>query len=132
MTTPTISVLRTAGYRMSANASDAVVSRCATQVKACYLLHYVEESDITAATAGDEIGKAWLVLTYLRYLQDVEFGTRTGGEKKRFEYGDHLSQMKAIKAEAAVSLQALEAAATVTVTECEDVCAVWFKTQLFH
>lgn len=132
MTTPTITALRTAGYRMSANATDAVVTRCATQVKECYLLHYVEESDITAAAVSDTIGRAWLVLTYIRYMQDVEFGTRTGGEKKRFEYGDHLTTMKAVKAEAAVLLNALKDAATITVTDPEDVCEVWFKTQLFH
>lgn len=133
MTTPTITIIRNAGYRLSANATDEVVSRCAEEVKNCYLLHYVESSDITNATTGDEIGAAWVVLTYLRYLQDVEFGTRTGGERKRFDYGDHLLQMKAIKSEAAVALQALEDAATLDeVTEPEDVCEVWFKTQLFY
>lgn len=133
MTTPTISVIRSAGYRLSANATDEVVSRCATQVKTCYLLHYVEESDITAATATDAIGAAWIVLTYLRYLQDVEFGTRTGGERKRFEYGEHLTWMRAIKAEAATALQALKDAATIDeVTDADDVCEVWFRTQLFN
>lgn len=132
MNTPTVTVIRNAGYRISANATDTVVARCANEVKNCYLLHYVEASDITSATSADEIGAAWIVLTFLRYLQDVEFGTRTGGEKKRFEYGDHLETAKAIKAEAAVALKALESAATIDVTDAEDVCGVWFKTQLFY
>ena len=41
MQAPTITDLRAAGYRMSANASAEVVARCAAAVLRDYLLHYV-------------------------------------------------------------------------------------------
>lgn len=131
MTAPTKSDLRTIGYRMTANADDNVVARCANEVKEAYLLHYVTEAEITAAASSSEIGEAWAALTFLRFVQDVDFGTRTGGEKKRFEYGDPAYTMEAVKDSAALKLRKLEA-----VHPCDgkvmDICAVWFKTQLFN
>ena len=46
MQAPTITDLRAAGYRMSANASAEVVARCAAAVLRDYLLHYVTSEDI--------------------------------------------------------------------------------------
>ena len=131
MTSPTKANLIALGYRMTANATDSVVSRCAEIVYNDYILHYVTAAEVTAASLSDTIGRTWAVLTFLRYTQDVEFGTRTGGEKKRFEYGDHLTWTAAIKNEAARWLAALDAERTVD-EEISDTCGVYFKTQLFN
>lgn len=130
MNAPTKSDLISAGYRMTANATAEVVSRCADEVLNAYILHYVTAAEVTAASTSTAIGKAWMALTFLRYIQDVEFGTRTGGEKKRFEYGEHLSWTAAIKNSCAKYLEALEDSRSVD-EEVEDVCRVYFKTQLF-
>lgn len=131
MNAPTKTTLRTAGYRMTANADDAIVSRCAAVVRDSYLLAYVTAAAVAAAVAGSAIEKAWNALTFVKYLQTVEFATRTGGEKKRFEYGDHLGEMAAAKADAAVALRELEEIRTED-GKPQDVCVIWYKTQLFN
>lgn len=131
MNTPTKTEIRNAGYRMSANAGDEIVARAAQSVKSAYLLHHVTEAQITAASATDEIGAAWLALTFLAYCQDVEFGTRTGGEKKRFDYGDHVKEERALKADCALKLKALQAVHPAT-SKVSDICEVYFRTQLFN
>ena len=130
MNTPTISDMRGAGYRMSANAANEIVGRCAQAVKRDYLLHYVEEQDITDAQATDAIGRCWLSLTYVSYMQQVEFGTRTGGEKKRFEFGEHLEDMEAAKADAAANLRELEQSHPCK-SKVVDTCRIYFKSQIF-
>lgn len=131
MTAPTKADLIASGYKMTANASDTVVARCANIVLREYILHYVTQADVTAALPASEIGDAWRVLTFLRYMQDEEFATRTGGERKKFEYGDRLTWMAAIKNEAARRLASLYAVHTVDEEVC-DVCGIYFKTQLFN
>lgn len=131
MTAPTKSDLRGLGYRMTANADDLVVARCASEVKEAYLLHHVTEAQITAAASSSEIGEAWAALTFLRFVQDVDFGTRTGGEKKRFEYGEPAYNVEAVKDSAALKLRKL-AALYPSDGKVMDICAVWFKTQLFN
>lgn len=131
MTAPTKSDLRGLGYRMTANADDLVLARCASEVKEAYLLHYVTEAQIAQASSSSEIGEAWAAVTFLRFLQDVDFGTRTGGEIKRFEYGDPANTMEAAKDSAALKLRKL-AALYPSDGNVKDICAVWFKTQLFN
>lgn len=129
MNAPTKSDLQTAGYRVSVNIADAVVARCAADVKAAYLLAHVTEADITASTGNDSIGDAWRTLTVLRMMQDNEFATRVGGEKKRLSYGDHLSDKRQAKTRAAMALHNLNADHPAT-GEVRDICEVWFRTQL--
>ena len=97
MNAPTKSDLQAAGYRVSVNISDAVVARCASDVKAAYLLAHVTEADISASGGNDTIGEAWRALTVLRLMQDGEFATRVGGEKKKLSYGDHLTDKRQAK-----------------------------------
>ena len=130
MQAPTITDLRAAGYRMSANASAEVVARCAAAVLRDYLLHYVTAYDITAATTSDATGRAWLSLTFVAYLQQEEFGTRTGGERKRLSYGDHLSQMRAAKTDAATALKEL-AATFPRKSEVSDTCEIYYRNQIW-
>ena len=129
MNAPTKSELQNAGYRVSQNIADAVVARCASDVKATYLLAHVTEADITASGGNDTIGEAWRTLTVLRLMQDGEFATRTGGEKKRFDYGEHLQTMRMAKTRAAMALRSLNADHPAT-GEVKDICEVWFRTQL--
>lgn len=131
MNTPSKSEIRNAGYRMSANADDAIVGKCAQAVKAAYLSAFVTDAEITAASATDAIGAAWVALTFLAYCQDVEFGTRTGGEKKKFDYGDHVTEKRALKADCALKLKALQTAHPAT-SKISDICEVYFRTQLFN
>lgn len=131
MNTPTKSEIRDAGFRMSANAGDEIVARAALSVKNAYLLHHVTEAQVAAASATDVIGAAWVALTFLAYCQDVEFGTRTGGEKKRFDYGDHVAEERALKADCALKLKALQDAYPAT-SKISDVCEVYFRSQLFN
>lgn len=131
MTAPTKTTLRAAGYRMTANADDAIVARCAAIVRDSYLLAYVTASAVAAAAAGSDIDKAWHALTFVRYMQTVEFGTRTGGERKRFEYGDHLREMEAAKADAAIALKELAKQRTESGVP-SDVCGIWYRTQLYN
>ena len=130
MQAPTITDLRAAGYRMSANASAEVVARCAAAVLRDYLLHYVTSDDITAATTSDAISRAWLSLAFVAYLQQEEFGTRTGGERKRLSYGDHLSQMRAAKADAATAIKEL-AATSPRKSEIADTCEIYYRNQIW-
>lgn len=131
MTEPTISDIRDKGYRMSANAGDAVVSRCAAAVKRDYLSHYVTDADIEDADADSAIGRAWCSLTFVAYLRQVEFGTRTGGEKKSFSYGEHLTWMQAAKADAATALKELDETFPQQ-SEVVDSQEVYFKTQILR
>ena len=131
MQAPTITDLRAAGYRMSANASAEVVARCAAAVLRDYLLHYVTTDDITAATTSDATGRAWISLTFVAYLQQTEFGTRTGGERKRLDYGEHLEWMRAAKADAAVSLRELSKAYP-RITPVVDSLEIYFKSQILR
>ena len=130
MQAPTITDLRAAGYRMSANASAEVVARCATAVLRDYLLHYVTSDDITAATTSDAIGRAWLSLTFVAYLQQEEFGTRTGGERKRLSYGDQLSQARASKADAATALKELSSTFPRN-SAVTDTCEIYYRNQIW-
>lgn len=131
MTAPTKADIKSLGYRISANADDTVVGRCASDVLSAYLLHYVSQAEITAASLTDEIGLAWAALTFLRFLQNDEFATRTGGELKRFEYGDKAEYLDFAKSEAGLKLEDLN-----SVHPCDgnvrDICRVWFRTQLFN
>lgn len=130
MQAPTITDLRAAGYRMSANASAEVVARCAAAVLRDYLLHYVTADDITAATTSDATGRAWISLTFVAYLQQDEFGTRTGGENKRLSYGDHLSQMRSAKADAATALNELSATFP-RKSAVSDTCEIYYRNQIW-
>lgn len=129
MNAPTKSDLQAAGYRVSVNIADAVVSRCASDVKAAYLLAYVTEAEITASGGNDTIGDAWRALTTLRIMQDNEFATRVGGEKKKLSYGDHLADKRQAKTRAAMAMDAL-AAEHPARSGMRDICEVWFRTQL--
>lgn len=116
---------------MSANAGDAIVSRCAAAVKRDYLCHYVTDADIEDADADSAIGRAWCSLTFVAYLRQVEFGTRTGGEKKSFSYGEHLTWMQAAKADAATALKELNETFPQQ-SEVVDSQEVYFKTQILR
>lgn len=125
------SALIAAGYRVSVNIDAALVTKCASSVKQAYLLHYVTEAEITAATATDVIGKCWLSLTFLRLILDTEFATRTGGERKNMEWGQRAyDYMHTIKSECHMALEALEAAHPHH-SAINDICEVYFKTQIF-
>ena len=132
MTAPTASDIVAAGYKMTANAPAPVVARCAEEVKSAYLLKCVTETEIANAVANSAIGKAWTVLTFLRYMQDTEFATRTGGERKRFEYGDRLTWTAAIKNSAARRLAELKLSKGIYHVRFDDICEVYYRTQLFH
>lgn len=115
---------------MSANASAEVVARCAAAVLRDYLLHYVTSDDITAATTSDATGRAWLSLTFVAYMQQEEFGTRTGGERKRLSYGDNLSQARAAKADAATALKELSATSPCK-SAVSDTCEIYYRNQIW-
>lgn len=131
MNAPTVNDLRAAGFRMSVNAPDEVVARCAKTAKRDYLLHYVTDANITDAVVGDVIGRAWCSLTFVAYLQQVEFGTRTGGERKRMDYGEHLARMQAAKADAAAALREL-AGTFPRQSRIVDSLEVYFKSQILR
>ena len=131
MQAPSVNDLRSAGYRMSANAAAEIVARCAETAKRDYLLHYVTEADITAAAATSAIGRVWCAVTFVAYLQQTEFGTRTGGERKRFDYGEHLEWMRAAKADAAVSLRELSKSYP-RITPVVDSLEIYFKSQILR
>lgn len=130
MNAPSKSSLISNGYRCSANTADELVSRCAATVRDSYLLAYVTAADITAAAEASEIGDAWRSLTFVALLQHTEFATRTGGERKRFDYGEHLERMRSAKADAGYALKKLEAVRTVT-AKVDDVLEVYFTTQFY-
>lgn len=115
---------------MSANASAEVVARCAAAVLRDYLLHYVTSEDIAAATTSDATGRAWLSLTFVAYLLQEEYGTRTGGERKRLSYGDNLSQARAAKADAATALKEL-AATFPCKSAVNDICEIYYRNQIW-
>jgi hypothetical protein len=62
-------------------------------------------------------------------MQDSEFATRVGGEKKRLSYGDHLTDKRQAKTRAAMALHNLNADHPAT-GEVRDICEVWFRTQM--
>lgn len=131
MHNPTKADIIAQGYRMSTNANDATVNRCAQEMRHAYMEAYCDASDLTAAHAHDEVGQAWVALTFLRYMQDEEFATRTGGERKRMEWGEKLSRTQALKASVAERLRLLEEKFSKK-REVRDLCGIYFKTQLFN
>lgn len=131
MNAPGKSNFITAGYRVSANTTDTIVTKCCNEVKAAYLLAFVTEAQITAASLTDTVGQAWLSLGFLRLLQDTEFATRTGGERKGFEYGERSEyRLQTIKAECNMWLRKLESEFG-KIGDITDICSVYFKTQMF-
>lgn len=131
MIKPSKSDIYEAGWRMSANIDDTIVSRCADEVLNAYILKRVDSQAVTDAVKTDVIGKAWIALTFLRIAQDNVFATAVGGEVKNFEYGQIASSFYYIKQGCAVLLKNLESVATLS-NEFEDVCEVFFGTQMFN
>lgn len=131
MTSPTVSDIQNAGYKMTSNAPTKQLQRCATDVLSAYILKKVTAAEVASATSTDGIGRAWVALTFLRYMQDVEFATRTGGEKKNFDYGEHLEWSHAIKLSCAQRLLDLERVGSLS-EKYDDICEVFFRTQIFN
>lgn len=130
MEQPTIETIRAKGYRMSANAGAEIVARCAAAVLRDYLQHYVTAEEVEEAADDSELARAWASLTFVKVMQQTEFATRTGGERKRLEYGDHLTWTRAAKADAATALQAV-AATWPRKSEVVDSCEIYFRNQIW-
>lgn len=131
MNTPSKQDLISAGYRMSVNTADAIVSRAALLVKMAYLLAFVSEQEIADATSADTIGQAWMALTFLRLIKDNEFATRTGGERKNNQYGQRVDYgLEELKSECNMLLRKLEDEHPKK-SNVFDICEVYFKTQIF-
>lgn len=131
MTAPSKQDLISAGYRMSANTADAIVSRAALFVKMAYLLSFVSEQEISDATASDTIGQTWLSLTFLRLVKYNEFATRTGGERKNNQYGQRVEYgVEELKSECNMLLRKLGDEYPQK-SKVFDICEVYYKTQLF-
>lgn len=144
---PDKSLIKVSGYRISANADENIVRKCASVVRSAYLEKLVEPSEIEDAQPESQIGQAWIALTYLCYCKDVEFGTRTGGELKNFDYGEHIADESQLKAIVAQKLKPLyperEDADAFDPCGCnserrtrrdlvDDFLGVYFKSQLFY
>lgn len=130
MNAPSKQDLISAGYRMSVNTADSIVSRAALVVKNAYLLSFVTEAEITAATSTDIIGQSWLALTFLRLVQDNEFATRTGGERKNNQYGQRVEYgLEELKSECNMLLRKLDEEHPKK-SNVFDICEVYFKTQI--
>jgi len=131
MTTITKNDLVNNGYRMTVNGDDTIVSRSANAVKEAYLLHFVTAAQISAATATDTIGQCWLALTFLHLIQNQEFVTRTGGERKRNEYGDRITDyIHNLKSGCNLWLRKLEDENS-KLSDISDICQIYFVTQIF-
>lgn len=130
MNAPSKQDLISAGYRMSVNTADAIVSRAALFVKMAYLLAFVSEQEISDATSSDTIGQAWLALTFLRLVKDNEFATRTGGERKNNQYGQRVEYgLEELKSECDMLLRKLEDEHPKK-SKVFDICEVYFNTQI--
>lgn len=130
MTAPSKQDLISAGYRMSVNTADAIVSRAALFVKMAYLLAFVSEQEISDATSADTIGQAWMALTFLRLVKDNEFATRTGGERKDNQYGQRVEYgLEELKSECNMLLRKLGDEYPQK-SMIYDICEVYYKTQL--
>lgn len=131
MNEPSKQSLISAGYQMSANKGDAIVSRCASMVLEAYILPFVTTAEVAAATETSTIAKAWNALTFLLLLQESEFATRMGGERKEFDHGRRAEYgLQAIKEECNMWLRKLEQESG-KAGKINDVCEVYFKTQIF-
>ncbi|MCQ2319280.1 MAG: hypothetical protein MJZ90_10250 [Bacteroidales bacterium] len=119
------------GWRLSANISDALVSRCAAEVLDAYILKRVSMQQVTQTPAESNIGRCWRALTMLACAQDDTFATSTGGEKKIFTYGNHADDLGKLKASVALLLQDLKSVETCH-DEYDDVCNIFLRNQFFH
>lgn len=131
MNAPTREDLREHGYKMSSNANADNVSACASIVRIAYLNKCVSDEIINNSESSGMIGRAWRALTYLCYCQDVDFGTRTGGENKRFEYGTKPQDYKRLKTFAAIALKELTETYPIK-SDFDDVCNIYFKNQFYY
>lgn len=146
MVAPDKSLIKASGYRISANADENIIGKCAAVVRSAYLEKLVSVQEIEESEPTDPIGEAWIALTYLCYCQDVEFGTRTGGEVKNFDYGTHVSEERQLKSICAEKLKPLyplvDRSDTYDPCGCNsdrrvrrdlvnDLLGIYFKTQLF-
>ena len=147
MEDPDKSLIQAYGYRISANADENIIGKCAAVVRSAYLERLVSVEEIEQAATDSQIGEAWVALTYLCYCQDVEFGTRTGGEKKKFDYGEHVTEEQQLKAICAEKLKPLypltDNSEAFGPCGCNgdrrikrdlvnDLLGVYFKSQLFY
>lgn len=131
MNTPTVISITANGWKISANANSAQISRCAVEAWECYVSHFVTAAEAAAAAETSSVARLWNALTYLRYVQDVTFGTRTGGENKRMDYGNPPLEVSAIKSSIA-RLLCLTEENFGKKSEIEDAFGVLFLTQILN
>lgn len=118
------------GYRMSANADEALAARCAAEVRKAYLNVWYTDDEVAAAAEDSDLMQAWCGLTYLRYLQCTSFGTRTGGERKDFDHGMHMNEMKEAKTSCGLWLRVVGKGRP-ELQPVVDICDLYFRTQLY-
>lgn len=115
---------------MSANADEALVSRCAAEVRKAYLNVWYTDEEVAAAEEDSDLMQAWCGLTFLRYLQCTAFGTRTGGERKDFDHGMHLAETKKVKTSCGLWLRVISKDRPV-LQPVVDICDLYFRSQLY-
>lgn len=115
---------------MSANASSALVARCAAEVRKAYLNAWYTDDEVEAAEEDSDLMQAWCGLTFLRYLQCTAFGTRTGGERKDFDHGMHLAEIRDTKTSCGLWLRVISKGLP-ELQPVVDICDLYFRTQLY-
>lgn len=131
MTNPNVTSITANGWKISANANSAQITRCAEEAWECYVSHFVTAAEAAAAAETSSVARLWNALTYLRYVQDVTFGTRTGGENKRMDYGNPPLEVSSIKSSIAVLMKEIEADFGKD-SEIVDAFGVYFCSQFFN
>lgn len=131
MNAPDVDSIRANGWKLSSNATPAQIARCAEEAWACYVSHFITPPEAAAVADTTSVAKLWNALTFLRFVQDYTFGTRTGGENKRMDYGIPPTELTHIKESVADLLRQTEADYGKD-SDFIDVFKVFFKSQFFN
>lgn len=123
--------LAAAGFRASQNLNDSLILRGFEEVIRAYHLSVVNRDTIMEADkeTSPELYYSVCSLVFVWLLQKSEFATRTGGERKAFDNGEHLYQLQAAKSSAAfwfIEFQKTQNAKF----EYTDICKIFFRNQI--
>lgn len=134
--------IREAGYKLSANTPQALIDRMENLLGAFFISLLKNYDTETMEELGDLLLQENLVscgLVYVGCVNDEVYATRTGGERKRNDYGVSDTDLLEVKREIVVIIKAmLQLFSTYGTLEVKplntsyDPFGLFFKTQFFY
>lgn len=134
--------IREAGYKLSANTPQALIDRMENLLDVFYLSLFKNYDAEILAELGEVLFNTPSVscgLVYVGCVNDEVYATRTGGERKRNDYGVSDTDLLEVKREIVASINGIvQVFSTYGMLEAKplntsyDPFGLFFKTQFFY